>query len=136
MLHIKVPLLNIGPYGFRRNGIHTKRKLSLSLASSAVADDVVSLCGVRQRRRVLQGLCIAFVSIGVFVENAVAATDGSLAISPRVISKADARRSIEKMTLHAADRYPRCHSALNDSIWQVGNRWGPPVLGQKIHAAV
>src|SRR6266849_4564503 len=116
VLQIQVPLLYVWPYSFGRNCCHTERELSLRLATSRVAGYIVPLRSVRQRRRILQRLGVALITVGVLEEDAVPAADCSLAISPWVIRKTDAGSGIEQVTFHAAHRNTGSHAALDNSV--------------------
>src|SRR5438552_17494848 len=78
VLHVEVPLLNVWPRGFRGNGIHAERKLSLRLAASRIAAYVITLRGVRKWRRVHEGFQVDYIDIGMLEEDALSHTYGSL----------------------------------------------------------
>src|SRR2546429_9878114 len=89
VLHVEVPLLNVWPRGFRGNGIHAERKLSLRLAASRIAAYVIPLRGVRQWRWVFQGFRVVFISTWMLEKEALSGTDGPFSVSSQVLCRTD-----------------------------------------------
>src|SRR5437764_11740250 len=105
VLHIQMPLLDIRPLCFRRNGDQAERKECASATTECrIARNVVLHWRQRQRRRVLQRFRIGFVAVGVLPKHAVAAADSSLAVAKWIPGEAYARRGIPQMSFHATIR--------------------------------
>src|SRR5260370_20758785 len=114
-LDVQVPLLHVRPQSLVGN--RKRRKREDRHGTSATADACVTaagstcgagarldegLCGVQNKRgRAFQRFGAAFVAVGVFVENTVAAANGHLAIALGIKREPDARGGGEEMSLQA-----------------------------------
>src|SRR5258708_10511414 len=84
LLPIKMPLLHVSVLRLCWNGCNAERKLRSRGAGTEVRitrSRVVLYGGGSERRRVLQGVGVAFISVTMLVEDAVSTADGRLAIS-------------------------------------------------------
>src|SRR6267142_4807680 len=105
LLYVQVPLLDVRPDSLVRDGNDGKRK---EVYQSSPSADILVTGDVRLRRRkhewrgALQRFAVAFVAVGVLVEDPVAAADGHLAVAFGIPSERDTRGGIGKMSLDAA----------------------------------
>src|SRR5436309_14520420 len=116
-LDVQVPLLNVGPNGLVRNGNDRKWKewnCSTIRTDACVAairpggasvkpySDVGLRRGKNERWGAFQRFSVAFVAVGMFVEDTVAATDGHLAVSLGIKCESDPLCWIEEVAFQAA----------------------------------
>src|SRR5207248_1203318 len=102
VLHVQMPLLDIGPLGLGGNGNEAEWEERAGTAAQAgISNDVVLHWRQSQRRRVFQRFRIGFVAVGVLPKDAVAATDGRFPIAKRIPGEAYAWRRIPQVTFHA-----------------------------------
>src|SRR5882724_9719288 len=130
MLYVKMPLLDIRPYGFVRDRNHRQRR---SCACWLGSDTGVAYfvghgsglhCGTCGR---FQRFGSGFVAVGMFEENSVASANGCLPTAGRVPGEADARCRIEQMAFHTTVRDTFRDAALHDPVESISNnqigRW-------------
>src|ERR1700746_128088 len=107
MLEAEVPLLHVGPVdlvgdGDGRNGAGRALRAGGHIA---VADDVAdSSVGRKRRSALLEKLGVGFVAVHVLEEDAVAATNGPLAVAKGIVSKADTRAWIDPLVVQTTSR--------------------------------
>src|SRR2546421_5044124 len=116
-LDVQVPLLNVRPNGFVRNGNNRKWKewnrstirtdarvaaIRPSGASVKPHSDVGLRRGKNERWGAFQRFGVAFVAVGMFVEDTVAAADGHLAVSLGIKRESDPWCRIEEVAFQAA----------------------------------
>src|SRR5690348_9946099 len=108
MLHVQMPLLHVGPNNRVGNGIEAVRKRWCNSTTAAAADaGIANDVALRRRLQQRGGLAfdafrVRFVSIGVFEENAIPASNCRFAITAWVPGKSNSRSRIEEMSLRAA----------------------------------
>ena len=85
---------------------------------------------IRQGRRVFERFRVAFVTVGMLVEDAVAAADSGPAVASGIPGKAHAGGWIEQVALHAAHRHARRDPTLHDAIRKVCNGRRSSVRGK------
>src|SRR5882762_4539021 len=123
MLHIEVPLLHVRPDRLGGNGHHSQWELRVGGSARArVARNIDLLYGGGQRRRVFQRFRVAFVAVGVLVEDTVAATNRPLPVAKGIPGKPSPWRGVEQMPFHAAIRYSGRDPALHDTVGQIRYR--------------
>src|SRR5438270_13132954 len=89
VLHIQMPLLDIRPLCFRRNGDQAEREECAGATTECrIAKNVILHWRQRQRRRVLQRFRFGFVAGGVLPKYTVAAADSSLSVVIWILAEA------------------------------------------------
>src|SRR5690348_6228329 len=84
MLDVEVPLLHVWPDRLRRNGDYSQRELQTAAADLVVTDDVKLRRSLNQRWSAFKRLDVAFVSICVLEEDAVAAAQRRLTVAEHI----------------------------------------------------
>src|SRR5580692_89920 len=122
VLHIKVPLLHVGPHGLVGKGNEgkwcraaTKKRWS----NLGVPRNVYNTGRLSLKTVLLKRFGIGFVSIGMLEEDSVSTPYGPPSIALRVPRKADARRRVEPVVRHAAGRDPRRDAAIDPAVVRI-----------------
>ena len=122
VLDVQMPLLHVGPLRFVGNGNEAQRAGRVSLG-----DDVVITRDINDRNRLgkrvvlLQRARICFALIGVLEEDAVAPTEGPLAVALGIPGESKSRCGVEEMALHATVGHAPRDPALHPSVVRVAN---------------
>src|SRR6267154_397729 len=121
LLDVEVPLLDVRPNHFVRDGADGKREENASADPTVTAD--VELRSIeRKRRGAFERFGVGFVAVRVLEEDAVTTANGHFSVALWIPREADARSGVEDMAFHAtgfvvgangsATRAP----ALNDAV--------------------
>src|SRR5882762_915722 len=118
-LNVQMPLLDVGPNGLARDGIHGKRKEGNNPAAATnvpVSSYVELRCIERERGRAFERLGVALVAVGVFKEDAISAANRHLAVAFGIESEAEPRCGIKKMTFEAAGVRTGASAGIGEAI--------------------
>src|SRR5882757_1623755 len=135
LLDVEVPLLDVRPNHFVRDGADGKREENASADPTVTAD--VELRSIeRKRRGAFERFGVGFVAVRVLEEDAVTTANGHFSVALWIPREADARSGVEDMAFHATGFVVGangCPSKLiGNQTWDKGSATRAPALNDAV----